>query len=335
MKPRRGFALLAALWFVLAITTVALQFALVAHERRTLGLISADRGRQRAAAAGALAMLQAQMDYDLRNNGTASGRANVAGLQSSDPWLGADSIYSGTYYVDTIPVQVVARDLGTMINVNTANQQQLNLLFNFVLGDAITANQMAVAILDWRDQDDLARPQGAERDDYIKANMLALPTNAPFREVEDLINVYGVTWDEVNAVYPYLTTHGPSGNGASRVNINSAPEPVLRALPGMTDAILVQILALRSQGRRIQSVAQVMAGTPQGRQATQVTVGRGGATTVTVSPVQSALTTATTVNTENVELTFYVRSSANDQPTRLIALISRTNNQATISWQLW
>ena len=267
MKPRRGFALLAALWFVLAITTVALQFALVAHERRALGLISADRGRQRAAAAGALAMLQAQMDYDLRNNGTASGRSNVAGLQSSDPWLGADSIYSGTYYVDTIPVQVVARDLGTMINVNTATQAQLNTLFSFVLGDASAANQMSSAILDWRDQDDLPRSGGAEKDDYIKANMLTLPTNAPFREVEDLINVYGVTWDELNALYPYLTTHGPSGNGASRVNINSAPEPVLRSLPGMTDAILVQILALRSQGRRIQSMAQVMAGTPQGRQA--------------------------------------------------------------------
>ena len=334
MKQRRGFALLAAVWFVVAITTVALQFALVARERRTLGLISSDRGRQRAVAAGALALMQAQMDYDLRNNGTASGRANLAGLQSSDPWLGADSIYTGTYYLDTIPVMVVARDLGTMINVNTASQGQLNTLFNFVLGDATQANMLASAILDWRDQDDQRRPGGVEKDDYIQANLLALPTNGPFRDVDDLINVFGMTWDDLVLLRPYLTTHGPSGNGASRVNINSAPEPVLRSLPGMTDAILTQIFALRSQGRRIQSMAQVMAGTPQGRQQQQAAGGRGGGG-APVNPTQEALTAATTVDTQNVELTVYVQSPANDQPTRLVALISRTNNQAQISWQLW
>jgi len=334
MKQRRGFALLAALWFVLAIVTVKLQFELAAHERRNIGLVSADRGRQRAAAVGALAQLQAQMDYDLRNNGTASARTSVAGLQSSDPWLGADSIYSGTYYVDTIPVEVYAQDLGTMINVNTAAQGQLNTLFNYVLGDASTANSLSNAIIDWRDQDDLPRPGGAEKDDYIKANMLTLPTNAPFRDMDDLVNVYGMTPDALAAIRPYLTTYGPSGNGASRVNINSAPEPVLRALPGMTDVIITQILALRSQGRRIQSVAQVMAGTPGQRQVT-VTAGRGGQQNVQVSQTQTQLTNATTVDTQNVLLTFYVRSSANDQPTRMTALITRTNNQATISWQLW
>lgn len=333
MKARRGFALLAALWFVVAITTVALQFALVARERRELGLVSADGGRQRAAAAGALATLQAQMDYDLRNNGSATGRASVAGLQSADPWLGADSIYSGTYYIDTTAVQVVAKDLGTMINVNSATLAQLSTLFNFVLGDAVTANMLANAIIDWRDADDLARPGGAEKDDYIKANVLTLPANAPFREVEDLVNVMGMSWDELNLLYPYLTTHGPA-TGVARININSAPEPVLRALPGMTDAILTQILALRSQGRRITSVAQVMAGTPQGRQV-NVTTGRGGGTNVQVTPTQTALTAATTVDTQNVELTFYVQGPANVQPTRMTALMTRINNQATISWQLW
>ena len=33
--------------------------------------------------------------------------------------------------------------------------------------------------MDWRDADSIPRPSGAERDAYIKAGMLALPTNAP------------------------------------------------------------------------------------------------------------------------------------------------------------
>ena len=40
--------------------------------------------------------------------------------------------------------------------------------------------------MDWRDADSIPRPSGAERDAYIKAEMLALPTNAPFREIEEL-----------------------------------------------------------------------------------------------------------------------------------------------------
>ena len=336
MSARRGFALIAALWLMVAIAAVALQFALVGRERRVLGLGASDRGRQGAAAIGALVMLQAQMDYDLRTGGTASGNVSVASLRASDPWLGADSLYSGTYYVDSIPVQVIAEDLGNKLNINTMTETQLQTLFSFVLGDYGMANQLTAAIEDWRDNDDIASANGAEVDDYIKAGMLALPTNGPIREVDDLINVMGFTPDILDALRPYITTHGTgaAGTTAAPININTAQEPVLRALPGMTDVILTQILAGRSQGRRIQSVAQVMAGTPQGRAQAAGRGGRGGA--AQPSSTQTNLTSATTVNTQNVEVTILVKDTVNTQQTRLNALITRgTNNQATIAWQRW
>ena len=58
-RGRRGVALLAALWLVVAIATVALQFSLEARERRTVGILASERGIQRAAALGALAAVQA------------------------------------------------------------------------------------------------------------------------------------------------------------------------------------------------------------------------------------------------------------------------------------
>ena len=60
MKPRRGVALLAALWLVVAIAAVALQFSMEARERRTLGIMASERGQQRALALGALALRAGQ-----------------------------------------------------------------------------------------------------------------------------------------------------------------------------------------------------------------------------------------------------------------------------------
>ena len=90
--PRRGVALITALWLVVAIAAVALEFSLDAHERRVLGVDTAERGAERAAAAGALAEVHARLDYALR---VAPTNARAAGLRASDPWLDVDSLYSG------------------------------------------------------------------------------------------------------------------------------------------------------------------------------------------------------------------------------------------------
>lgn len=333
-RNRRGVALLAALWLIVAIAAVAVQFEFVGRERRLIGLNASDRGRQLALAQGALAQTYGRMDYDLRNGGNNASIGNISGLRAADPWLDADSIYSATVYVDSTPVTVVAHDLGNTINVNTASEDQLRLLFGFISNDYSTADQLAQAILDWRDPDDTRRPSGAEKDDYIKNGNLVLPSNGPFREVDDLIYVYGMTPDFLELVRPYLTTHGTGADGstAALININTAPEAVLRALPGMTDVILVNILALRSQGRRITSVNQVMTAATRGGRG-GAPGGRGGA--AQPSPTETALTSATTVNTQAVELTMLVQNPAQVQPTRLVALVTRAGTNANLAWQLW
>ena len=80
------------------------------------------------------------------------------------------------------------------------------------------------AIVDWRDPDDIARVKGGERDDYIKAGLLRLPTNQNFRDVEELLDVKGMTPEVYRLVSPYLTTMG-----SAQVNLNTAPVPVLPA----------------------------------------------------------------------------------------------------------
>ena len=314
MRPRRGVALIAALWLVVAIAAVALQFSMEAHERRAVGILASERGIQRAAALGALALTQAKLEYALRVAPTGT---NVQRLAASDPWLDVDSLYSGPVDVDSMEVDVQARDLGEKLNINQLTENELQSFFSFLLGDYAKSTQLAQSILDWRDADSIPRPNGAERDAYIKAKMLALPTNGPFREIEELSNVMGMTPEIFAKVAPYLTTHG-----IGAVNINTAPIPVLRALPGMTDATINMIVQQRSQGRRINSIADI--------QSTR----RNLAGILSAVQLQTAIGGRVVYQTTEVELTITSRVGPQAPPSRLTAILRR-GNPVSLTFKEW
>jgi general secretion pathway protein K len=318
MRSRRGFALLAALWLVVAIATVALQFSIEAHERRTIGLLASERGIQRAAAMGALALTQARLEQALR---VAPSGTNVQRLRASDPWLDADSNYSGPVLIDSMVVDVQARDLGEKLNINLVNETELQTFFSFLLGDYSKSTQLAQSIMDWRDVDSMPRPSGAERDAYIKAEMLALPTNGPFREIEELQNVMGMTPEIYAVASPFLTTHG-----SAQVNLNTAPVPVLRSLPGMTDATLNRILQMRSQGRRIESPEAIFPTAQGGR---RLPGQLGGQVVI------NQLATRAGVNTTQIELTITSRVGPQAPPTKLIAVVANQRPQAVVQYKQW
>jgi general secretion pathway protein K len=322
-RQRRGFALLAAMWLVVAIATVALQFSIEAHQRRQFGILVSERGQQRALALGAFALVRAKLEQALRA-GPQGNNARIATLRASDPWLDVDSLYTGIVYVDSIPVDVVARDLGEKLNINQIGETDIQTFFNFLLHDMSKATHLAQSIMDWRDADSIPRPSGAERDAYIKAGMLALPMNAPFRDVDELRDVMGMTPEIYEQAAPYLTTRG-----SGLVNINTAPVPVLRALPGMTDQTLNLILMMRSQGRRIDDLSQVFAA----QQRRVVIAGRGGANLF--QGLQNAMQARVETRTTEVELTFTARVGPQAQPTKLTAILSHTGNNVAIRYQQW
>jgi len=321
MRPRRGVALMAALWLVVAIAAVAVQFSIEAHERRRIGILASERGIQRAAAMGAMAVIESRLEYALRVAPTGN---NISQLRAADPWLDADSMYSGPVMVDSMQVDVEVHDLGEKLNINIANETELQTFFSFLLTDYSKATELAQCIMDWRDADSIPRPSGAERDQYIKAERLALPTNGPFRDVEQLQDVMGMTSEIYAKAAPYLTTRG---NG--QINLNTAPVPVLRSLPGMTDATLNQILQLRSQGRRIDQIADIFGGVG-GRNNGRPLPGQLAGTAV-----QNALQARATTRTNEVELTITARVGPQAPPSKLTAIVGQNQNTARITFKQW
>ncbi len=85
------------------------------------------------------------------------------------------------------------------------------------------------AILDWRDEDDVPRPRGAERAEYERMTEPITPRNGKIRGIGELMYVKGVTKEFYEAfLSKVFTVHGNS----AQLNFLRAPEIVLRSLPG-------------------------------------------------------------------------------------------------------
>jgi type II secretory pathway component PulK len=310
--------MITALWLVVAITAVALQFGLEAHERYMLGINAAERGVARAAVLGALAQQQAQLERALRQNIAGAGAAR---LRNSDPWLDVDSTASGPMDIDSITVMVDARPGGSKLNINVMSEEQLRAFFNFLLKDVGKADELAQSILDWRDPDDQARARGGEREYYLENDRLVLPANAQFREVDDLIDVRGMTPEILAQIRPYLRTYG-----GSIVNLNVAEEPVLRGIPGMTDDIVARIKAIRSNGGRIRSMNEV---------APTLNQQQPGRPPNAAQSLAQRVASSSTVDTQEVELILTAQAGPQAIPAQLRATISRNGSNTSITWRQW
>jgi general secretion pathway protein K len=147
-------------------------------------------------------------------------QANTAG------WLADGS--TRTLVLDGISVEVALFDEQGKIDLNEAGPQLLQGLFESVGLTEQEALAQTGAILDWRDEDQVLSPLGAEEEQY-KAVGKAGPRNAPFESLEELREVLGMTEELYQQVLPALTIY----SNKAEVNPMVAPREVLLALPGV------------------------------------------------------------------------------------------------------
>jgi len=102
-------------------------------------------------------------------------------------WWAADG-QPHTFNDGDVSLTVVAYDESARIDLNSAAEPLLKGLLQNVGGlDPETAQRTLEAILDWRDPDDLRRPNGAEAQDYQSAGSKYVPTNSPFESVGEYV----------------------------------------------------------------------------------------------------------------------------------------------------
>lgn len=238
----RGFALLAALWLLVALSVASLALGVATRTRRLAAANLAEQVRAEAAARAGVEQLRGRLVR----------RLDAAETALLDPWSGVDSVLADTLVVGEARAAVRVRDVGVALNLNRASEDELRRLFIALRVDAGDADRLAQAIADWRDPDDLHRARGAERDAYVAAGAPALPRNGPFQTLPELLSVRGMTPALYERVRPQLTLLG-----SGQVNLNLADRPVLLALPGITEEAVAVLFRYRRQRHALGSVTDL------------------------------------------------------------------------------
>jgi len=333
---QEGFALVAALWLLVAMGSVGLQAALASRARRQAAANLLDEVRARSAVVAGTeyarsrltaAMLGQAEELRAEAMARSSGRNQRRAATSSvsrlfrsanpleDPWREPQDLMVPEMVFGDARYALILRDVGAALNLNEATGEMLRQFFAQGLGvDYAEADQLAQAIEDWRDEDEIPRINGGEREEYLEEEALALPPNRDFVDIDELRHVRGMTPELYVMAAPYLTLIGDGD-----INLNSAPEPVLLAVPGMDPAGATAILQLRDSGYLPRSDRELQALLPGMAQTIEI-VGREFSNRTTYTTDQVAILAQGWVDGGVIQVTSRV-------------VVQRGNNEATVVWR--
>lgn len=223
MSCQRGIAFVVVMW-VLALLAILLgSFALLARTEHlqsrhlfdsTRALYAAEAGLNRA----------------------------VYELMQPDPllrWLPDGRDYRMDF--DGAEVEIRVTDESGKVDINAADQQTLDLLFQSQGLDPQQSASLADAILDWRDPDDLVMPNGAEDADYEAAGYPYGAKDAPFDSIAEVQQVMGMDYALFLKLEPGITVY----TGRGQPNPAFAPREALAAIPGLTPELADLLLEQR------------------------------------------------------------------------------------------
>ena len=238
----RGSVLLYVVWVVLLLSLFAAGvgsralFALNLSRRLSEQLRAAYIARGAVRYAALVLARDGTPSFDGLNDSWSSGS-----LFREHPVDGGSFSVTGEPHTDGgAAAQFGLNDEERRINLNTAPTDVLVRFLEAAGGLGDDALAAAEAIEDWRDEDDDPRTSGAEGSYYRTLGDAYDCKNGPFENVEELLLVKGISPAVYRNVEPYVTVYG-----SGRLNLNTAPEAVLRSL-GLSTAGLAGFLAFRA-----------------------------------------------------------------------------------------
>jgi general secretion pathway protein K len=230
----RGVALLIVLWIFIFLFVVAFDFSTGVREEATAAhRYSDDNQGYYLALAG---FEQGLYDFLSQSRGRE--------LQATDKpkdifdagWREA-SLGRGIYRLRLV-------DESSKINLNRADETMLRRIFSNLGIEDPRIGVLIDSIMDWRDQDDLHRSNGAEDDYYLSLSPPYTAKNGSFDSLEELLWVKGVT---TSLYYGYDSSGTPPGDSPrvglreifsvespiDRVNLRTASAAVIHVLLGI------------------------------------------------------------------------------------------------------
>jgi general secretion pathway protein K len=221
---QNGIALVLVLWVLLLLTIITGSFAMMARM---------DRLEANALLSGTQARLSAESAI------------NLAVLALRDPEDETRMLADGRVYeteIDGILLEVSAIDERGKVDINATDELTMVNLFTGHGMELSDAELLAAAVMDWRDEDELERVNGAEEDAYMAAGLQIGPANRPFMMTEELLQVIGMPYELYRKLEPGITVFSRAGEPDPAF----APVEALMALPDITYEEAVNFVAERN-----------------------------------------------------------------------------------------
>jgi general secretion pathway protein K len=253
-----GLALVLALVAISFLVAVTMQFMITIDRQVSVSTIQREQVRLDSMVLAGLHLARAALLADQLENKFDSPQDNWAAFdQEKIKALAGD-----------VDLSVTVTDLSGRLQLNTlgnvANKKYREIWQRFLLSGrfAIANEDEAEALLDalgdWIDSDDKERPQGAEEPYYQSLKPPYSCKNDRITFPEELLLVKGMTpriiYGDKNheGIIEYITVMGDDG----KVNLNTAPLPVLQALsPEMTPGLAQDLLNFREDRQRKEVLA--------------------------------------------------------------------------------
>lgn len=231
----RGVALIVVLWIFIFLFVVAFEFSTAAREEasaahrfneETEGYYLAVAGFERGL-------------YDFLNQ--QGGAAAQQQVQKNDAFDGAWREH--TLGASAFRVRLV--DEGGKININRVSEETLRRILTNLGIDGARRDALVDAIMDWRDEDELHRANGAESDYYASLTPGYTARNGPLDSVDDLLWIKGMTRELFYGQSESAEAKPDQPRGIAlrdiftidspidRVNLRTAPAEVIHALAGI------------------------------------------------------------------------------------------------------
>ncbi len=183
MNGQKGAVLIMVLWVIALLSMIGGYFTLETTLRRNLSFSQWNMLRSRLAIESVLDLVTPH----IRPLGQEENEADEKEFIVPD-----GSIYKIKIGGETLSFSI--EDERGKLDINKASEEELEDFFQGLLGKT-QGTVVADSILDWRDNDDDSRPDGAEKDFYEDLSPPYEPANSRFVLLEQLLLVRGVNPD--------------------------------------------------------------------------------------------------------------------------------------------
>lgn len=219
---RQGFVLVAVLWMVAALATLAAVFSIYVSRTAAASHVADDRLQAEAAIRSSVDLAADQL---------------LSAPEGAIPTHGQLQARVGK-----ISVAVRYESEAARIDLNAAPKELLAGLFEAIGASETDSAEYADRIVGWR-QPPAPAGLNTEAADYVGAGLAYPPRQQPFADTLELALVLGIPRPVVDRVLPFVTIF----NGHPEIDVLDAAPEVVAALPGMTPETLTTILTERTQ----------------------------------------------------------------------------------------